>query len=52
MLRFDHKEFGLYPKMDRKPLKDFNRDGNMIGFAFSKLGLAAMQGGVRGPGRK
>jgi len=45
MLSLDHKEFGLYPKMDRKPLKHFDRGGNMIRFVFSKLSLAAMQGG-------
>lgn len=35
-LSLDHKEFGLYPKMDRKPLKDFDQGGNMIRFVFFK----------------
>ena len=48
----DHKEFGPYPKMDRKPLKDFDQGGNMIRLVFSKLRLAAVQGGARGLARK
>lgn len=48
----DHKEFGFFPKMDRKPLKDFGQRGTMIRFVFAKLSLAAMQGGVIGLGRK
>lgn len=53
MLSLDRKEFGLYPKMNQKPLKDFGCGGrDMIWFVFPKLSLLAMQGGVRGLGRK
>lgn len=48
-----HKEFGRNPKMDRKPLKDFDGWGDRIRFVFSKLSLAILQsGGVIGLGRK
>lgn len=34
MCSLDHKEFGLYPKMDGKPLKDFDQGGHLIRFFF------------------
>lgn len=55
MCSLDHKEFGLYPKMDGKPLKDFDQGGHLIRFFFfffSELNLSAMQVGVGGLGRK
>lgn len=48
----DHKEFGLYPKMNQKPLKDFGQGETVIRFVFSKLGPAAVWAGVIRLGRK
>lgn len=41
----DHKEFGLYPKMDQKPLKDFGQGETVIRFVFSKLRPGCCVGG-------